>query len=46
MGRRLYSVSERSRDAALDISAIEDGGARLRLIGRAAVPGADPATSA
>ena len=41
-GDRLYSVSERSRDAALDISAIEDGGARLRLIGRAAVPGADP----
>ena len=41
-GDRLYSVSERSRDAALDISAIEDGGARLRPIGRAAVPGADP----
>ncbi|GAB1837542.1 lactonase family protein [Achromobacter xylosoxidans] len=39
---RLYGVSERERDAALEIFAIEDGGGALRAVGRAAVPGAAP----
>ena len=45
-GDRLYSVSERSRDAALDISAIEDGGARLRPSAAPPCRAPTPATSA
>ncbi len=39
---RLYSVSEQERDAALEIFAIEGGGAALRAIGRIAIPGSAP----
>lgn len=42
---RLYGVSERERDAALEVYAIE-AAAALRPLGRIALPGAAPAMSA